>query len=410
MKRKDNTPSRASSRGLTLIELLVAIVIAMVVVLAATSVLVLGEAHKRSTNSSNDASQSGNFAAYVLDRALRSAGSGFAQAWDQGVFGCKLGASYKIGGTATAILPRTSEFPAPFQGFLSGAQSSLGLAPMLIGQGMSAGGSDVLMVMSGNGSAGDVARPIRSSVGGSDLRLDNTIGLADGDLGLVVQPGNANCLLEQVKVTDATAFNAVSNDVLPMGGDYANTSALASMANAGNASFSMLGNVAAGNVQFQLFGVDANRTLVAYDLLRSAAVTGNMDPVLPLADNVAEMRAIYGIDTNFPYDNVVDSWVAPSGAWAIDKVLADPKLMRQIVAVRVAIVTRASNYEKTETRVKNGALVEQDVATERPALFADTPAKIDAVSFAANSDNRHFRLRVIDTTIPLRNMLLLPGS
>lgn len=398
MKRRDNPSMRASSRGLTLVELLVAIVIAMVVVLAATSVLVLGESHKRSTNSSNDASQSGNFAAYVLDRALRSAGSGFAQAWDQGVFGCKLAASYKIGGTATAILPRTSDFPAPFQGFLSGAQSSLGLAPVLIGQGMSSGGSDVLVVMSGNGSAGDVARPIRSSVGGNDLRLDNTIGLADGDLGLVVQPGNTNCLLEQVKVTDATAFNSVSNDVLPMGGDYANTSGLDAMVNAGDASFSMLGNVAAGNVQFQLFGVDANRTLVAYDLLRSAAVTGNTDPVLPLADNVAEVRAIYGIDTSFPYDNIVDSWVAPSGAWAIDKVLADPKLMRQIVAVRVAIVTRASNYEKDE------------VAVERPELFADTAAKVDAMAFAADADNRHFRLRVIDTTIPLRNMLLLPGS
>jgi type IV pilus assembly protein PilW len=32
------------------------------------------------------------------------------------------------------------------------------------------------------------------------------------------------------------------------------------------------------------------------------------------------------------------------------------------------------------------------------------------VPYAAGDDNRHFRLRVIDTTIPLRNMLLLPAS
>ena len=47
-----------------------------------------------------------------------------------------------------------------------------------------------------------------------------------------------------------------------------------------------------------------------------------------------------------------------------------------------------------------------------PFTFGDlrVGAKLAAASFATDSDNRHFRLRVIDTTIPLRNMLLLPGS
>jgi type IV pilus assembly protein PilW len=381
-------------RGFTLIELLVAIVIGLLVVLVATNVVVIGEAHKRTTNSTNDIGQSGAFAAYALDKAMRSAGSGFAQAWDQSVFGCKPSASSTTVGAT--ILPRASAFPAPFQGFLGGTGNALGLAPVLIGQNQSAGGSDVIMVVSGNGSAGDIARPIRSSVAGTNLRLDNTVGLQDGDIGLVTQPGSATCLLEQVAVTDPTAFNAAGNDVLPMGGKYGNTAAISAMADSGTATFSVLGNVNASNLQFQLFGVDTNRTLVAYDLLRGAAVAGNLDPIQPLADGVAEIHAMYGVDTS--HDNIVDSWQLPVGAWAIGQVMTQPTLMRQIVAVRVAIVMRSSNYEKEE------------VTLERPELFTDTATPIAAVPYAAGDDNRHFRLRVIDTTIPLRNMLLLPAS
>jgi type IV pilus assembly protein PilW len=390
--------SSRGRRGLTLIELLVAVVIAMVVVLAVTNLVIVGEAQKRTTAGGNDASQSGSFAAYALDRALRSAGSGFAQSWDQGMFGCKLSVARDIEGSATAILPRPAAFPAPFQAFLSSAPGSLAAAPVLIGPSMSAGGSDVLVVMGGNASAGDVARPIRSLVSGN-LRLDNTIGLAHGDLVLITQPGNANCLLQEVNVTDAAAFAAIGNDVLPIGGTYSYASGLDAMANSAAASLLVLGNVNASNVQFQMFGTDANGTLVAYDLLRGGAVAANPDPILPIADNVVEMRALYGIDTSTPRDNIVDSWVSPTDAWAVDQVLSDPTKMRQIVAVRIALVLRSTNYEKEE------------VTLERPALFSNAGiAAIAAQSFVAGADARHYRLRVIDATVPLRNMLLLPAS
>lgn len=395
MKHAMPSPKRRQ-RGLTLVELLVAITIGLVVVLAATNVLILGESQKRTTNSNNDTSQSGAFAAYTLDRVLRSAGSGFAQSWNQGVFGCRL----SVARSGTVILPRSTAFPAPFAGFLGSAPGTLALAPVLIGASQSEGGSDVLMVMSGNGSAGDAARQIRSGVAATNnLRMDNTVGLRSGDLGLVTQPGSTDCLLEQVNVTDATAFAAVGNEVLPLGSTYLNTDAkLGTMAASGNAFFSTVGNALANNVQFQLFGVDANRTLVAYDLLRSGATGTTPDPVQPLADGVAELHAMYGIsNAGPPYNNVFTQWVAPTGDWAIATVMADPAKMRRIVAVRIALVMRDATYEK------------EIVTTSRPVLFEDTPGEIGAVTYTTG-DNQHYRLRVIDTSIPLRNMLLLPAS
>ena len=219
--------------------------------------------------------QSASYAAYLLDRAVRSAGSGFAQSWELGgVFGCKLTAAR----AATAILPRATAFPVPFDKFLGGVAGSANLrvAPLMIASGQGTDGlSDVLVVMGGNAAAGDVPRIIRSSGASANiLRLDNTIGMKQDDMALVSQSGSTDCLLEQVSTASPGFKDAPDNELLPLGSTYytAGGGALATLAGSGSAYLSPLGNAVAGNVQFQLFGVGANRTLFSYDLLRRAQV------------------------------------------------------------------------------------------------------------------------------------------
>ncbi|KQX29892.1 PilW family protein [Variovorax sp. Root434] len=408
MNARSKPFAHAAQRGLTLIELMVAMVIGLVVVLAVTSVVTVGETHKRSTTSTNDMNQSGSYATYMIDRVLRSAGSGFAQTGTRGLFGCRLSASRIIGGTATTILPRTaSAFPAPFDTLLGGsgaaAAGNLRLAPFLIAKGATAGASDTLVVMGGNAAAGDVPRRIRSGFpGNNNLRLDNTIGLANGDIGLVSLEGKTDCLIEQVNVTDATAFAAAGNEVLPMGGRYFTstgaTTSLATLAADGTALFTPLGNVGANNLQFQLLGVNANRTLVAYDLLRAAG-TGSDEgtdasAMQALADGVVAMYAVYGVDTDS--NGTVDTWIDPAAAgYTIDTLMLTPDRMRHIVAARVALVMRGSLFEK------------EPVTPASLTIFGDLATASQRTLTIATSD-RNFRYRVIDTTIPLRNMLLLP--
>jgi type IV pilus assembly protein PilW len=399
--------ARAAQRGLTLIELLVAMVIGLVVVLAVTSAVTLGEAHKRSTTSTNDMNQSGSYAAYAIDRLLRSAGSGFAQTGTRGVFRCRLSAARLIGGTATTILPRTtSAFPAPFDTLLGGsgaaAAGNLRLAPFLIAKGATAGASDTLVVMGGNAAAGDVPRRIRSGFpDNNNLRLDNTIGLRNGDIGLVSKEGTDDCLLEQVSSTN-TELATAGNEVLALGGRYFTstgaTTSLATLVADGKALFTPLGNVAANNLQFQLVGVNADRTLVAYDLLRAAG-TGSDEgtdasAMQALADGVVALYAVYGVDTDS--NGTADTWIDPAAAgYAIGTLMLAPDTMRHIVAARVALVMRGSLYEKEP--VTPGSL----------EIFSDLPADRKRTLTIAAED-RNFRHRVIDTTIPLRNMLLLP--
>jgi type IV pilus assembly protein PilW len=419
MKHSSSLLSRCAQRGLTLIELLVAMVIGLVVVLAVTSIVTLGESQKRSTTSTNDMNQSGTYAAYAIDRLLRSAGSGFAQsgsarfkpAGAPELFGCRLSAARNIGGAPTTILPRATAFPAPFQNFLGGAGAAaagnLRMAPLLIAKNQSAAGSDVLMVMGGNAAAGDAPRQIRSGVAGNDnLRLDNTIGLVDADVGLVTQAGITDCLIEQVNAPDAAAraaLVAAGNEILPIGGKYltasGSTTSLATLAGSGSAYFIPLGNANASNMQFQLLGVGDNRTLFSYDLLRAAGSGTDVDAMQAVADGVVALFAMYGVDTND--DRIVDAWVDPAAAGYtiadMQTAAGAPDAVRRIVAARVAIVLRSSLYEKDAVTAAGNLVV-----------FGDQAAGLQRTVTVNNADDVHYRYRVIDTIVPLRNMMLLP--
>lgn len=371
-------------RGVTLVELLVAMAIGLVVTLAVTSAVIFGEATKRSTTAINDMGQSGAYTAYMLDRAIRSAGSGLVQSWDLGVFGCKLHAK------RTTDLPRATAFPPPFEDFLGGAvgAENLRVAPLLIAKDQSAGGSDVLVVMGGNSGAGDVPRPILSgSAVANTLRLDNTVRIAARDVALVSQNGFEDCLVEHVRSTFA---DAASNETLELDPNFhTDADALYTLFGGGDAFLTVLGNAASDNVQFQLFGVGENRTLFSHDVLQG---DGN-DASRALADGVLEMHALYGLDTNT--DGIFDEWVAPDAVgYDITTMMTTPERARQVVAVRVGLVLR-------------GALLEKEpVSAEIPAMFSDTTSERAAVTLTG--DDRRYRYQVVEFTVPLRNMPLAP--
>lgn len=400
MNNKLHSLEARRARGLTLVELLVAMAIGLVVTLAVTSAVIFGESTKRTTTSVNDMGQTGAYAAHVLDRALRSAGSGLTQSWDLGVFGCKLQAKRKN----SAILPRTTAFPAPFEKFLGSAAgaANLRVLPVVIGKGQSPDGvSDVLMVMGGDAAAGDVPRPIVALGASADiLRLDNTVQIKANDMVLLSNADVADCLIEQV---DPAFADAAANELLTLKGDYYTSgvgTTVSDLVIGGSGHLTTLGNVkgTVGNVQFTLFGVNSDRTLMSHDLLR---INGK-DESQALADGVMEMHAIYGVDAN--EDGTFDGWAAPDAAdYDLAGLMANPgktpadlaKAAKKIAAVRVALILRSSTAEK------------DDVSFGLPEIFADTGVARDAVAFPGGDGRRKYRYRVVEFTIPLRNMLLL---
>lgn len=404
--------TRRHQRGLTLIELMVSMVIGLGLTLAVTSLLITGENHKRTTTSTNDAEQTGTYTFHALDGVLRGAGSGFAQSAyspDLGVLGCHLNAG--------TFLPRATPFPAPFSTlFLGGAPGTLRVAPLLIAQNQSDSTppSDVLVVMGGSGAAGGVSRRLIGGGTTTQLVLDNTVGFAVNDLGLLTLPGGTDCLLEEVGAPLTAGSLTLNLAASAYKTTTAATTNLSTLAASTSSYLTPLGNAGtatntAYNLQFQLIGVGTDRILYSYDLLQNLKLVQGApaDVSQAIADGVDQLHAIYGVDTN--NDGVQDTWRNPSlvnpppapTAWDIATVMANPAQMKEILSVRVALVVRGQYYDKNlvspATLTLFGGLTDS----------AGNPVAVVQKTVNLSANDRHYRYRVFEFTVPLRNMLLL---
>jgi type IV pilus assembly protein PilW len=387
MKAQHHIKSHITARqqGFSLIELLVAMAIGLVVTLAASSVLLNFEGNKRKMTSVNDVNQAGAYISYVLDRSVRSAGSGFASRGAQ-AYGCSINASR----SGTAILPAPLALPAPF----ASLDRNFRLAPLVIYAGASEAGSDVLAFMKGSHGFGESpVLIIPGSVSPTQLRTLNTLGWRNNDMALVFQQG-LGCLIEQV---GGAGFAGSSSQILPFSGTYytaAGTNvALADFGGGGGDTYvAALGNVVDNRPEFQVVGVGANNTLFSYDLLR---FEGAGTTPQTIADGVVELRAVYGIDEND--DGVRDGWASPSAAgWTSASLLngsaTATNLLRSIVAVRIGLILRTSAPDK------------EVVSPTELKLFSDLGGALEQTR-TLTADERLFRHRTVELTVPLRNVL-----
>ena len=386
---------RRTACGFTLIELMVGLVVGLAIAVAAASVLKVTGASQRSTHATSDASQAGAYVLQLLDRWVRSAGTGLSPAASY-AYGCRLLASK----SGTQILPRPSALPAPFASVNTGSAGLFRLAPVVIGNSqttpnVSGAGSDVLIVMGGAAGQAEAPMPFAALSQSSSLQVASTIGLSASDLLLVAdqQPastGTADCLVEQVSST----FSPGSLSTIDLAGSYyaatIGSVALTSVSSLGEVMG--LGNVAAGNPpNFLIFGVGDHNTLYSYDLLQTSST-----PLQPLADGVFELHGLYAVDSDA--DGVADSWVAPTGNYALSAMLdgssAAAAKLRSVKAIRIGLILRTPRNDATDTPA---ALT----------LFGDLGASL-TYTRSLSSTERQYRYRTMEITVPLRNNLLLP--
>lgn len=368
--------------GFSLIELMVAMVIGLVLSLAVSRVLITSQEAKLTTTSVNDINQTGSYLAYVLDRSVRSAGSGFAQRRDN--FGCLLNASR--GGTI--ILPRAS-VPAPF----ASVSGQFRLAPVLVYRDAALAGSDVIAVMAGTAGFGEAPLPlIAGSATTSQVLLPNTLGYQANTMVLLADSALPACMIQQV----ASSFAEAGDQTLPLAGTYFDaTGSTVNLVNFSVSGSSVAMAIGRGSPslnppEFRLYGVGANATLFSFDLLRSDGLNASV----PMADGVVEMRAIYGVDSDG--NGTLDAWVSPgatpwTAAELLDGTNASRLRLASIVALRMGLILRTSLPEKDE------------VGRSSITLFTGLAGEVTR-SFTGAELN--FRYRTIELTVPLRNQLM----
>ncbi len=378
---------RQPQAGFSLVELLVAVTIGMLLTIAISGLMMKSEAGRRALTNVNDVSMNGAYLSYTLDRTLRSAGSGYSQNW-RVAFGCRLLAARN----GTQVLPRTSAFPAPF----ASVPQTVRLAPLIIHSGIGTGSSDVLAMTTGASALGELpVSVLAGSVTNTLLRLPNTVGLRANDLVVVLQD-QTNCMVQQV----TSPFTGGASQNLNFGGTYAastiNSVNLSSLGASTPALVAPIGNLSGNQPSFQLLGLGANATLFTFDMLRLDGGT----TATPIADGVLDLHAVYGIDSD--NDGRVDTWVAPDTApWTAAALTDGSDTARdnlgRILAVRVGLILQNSVPER------------DNVSPTTLTLFSDLDSAL-RVTRTLSASERLLRLRTLEFTVPLRNVMLKPAT
>ncbi len=355
-----------STKGFSLVEIMVALVIGMIAVLVVMQVARLAEGQKRATTGAGDAQSNAALAIYSIQRDIKQAGYGMTSL---GVFGCPLTLATASNHQLAALAPITINPP---------------VTDVVAGD----ANTDTLLVVYGGG-----------------------VGAPEGDSIVSVGPVGTN---QRIGLLSPTNFRS---------GEYV-FAAPKAPTNGCTLTMRAIGAVEATSItvpdidateDMALFGFGTRPRIVAY-AIRGGNLTvcdymqGNCSTACEagnttcnaswavVAQNIVSLRAQYGRDATTPFDGSVDTWdqttptntagnqEAYAGAWAA------------IPAVRLALVTRNSQPDR-------------DVVTsDQPIWTGSTdeegnPAAEIKLSADPDDDSwKHFRYQVYEAIVPLRNL------
>ena len=363
----------APSRGMSLIEILVGLAIGLIGMLIMFQMFVASAERNRSTSSGNDAQIAGAIGLYQMERDIKEAGLGFGlipiKGKAGGVAGCAVSAYNS--NLATPVIP------------------DIKLAPVEIIQ--ANGVPDQLVVLHGNPKYFVLSRKFGSSTATSKT-LVNRGGFNNGDILLVTDMGTddtGQCAL--VEVTGTAGSDLKTVDHLAAGTHYASfpsgTDTVATMNPPGGV------NVAGGTGYAYNLGQAPARTV--WRVTPAGAASPNQlvmrdslhsETDVAVTDGIVDLRAQYGVDADANGQIADTEWVRTV-----------PDDWSRVLAVRFALLARSQQYEKAAVTTTAPRWSGGDFAMANLDGSTGSPGGV--------SDWRHYRYRVYETIVPLRNMI-----
>jgi type IV pilus assembly protein PilW len=348
---------RAHQHGFSLIEIMVGVVIGMIAVLVIYQVFAAAEGIKRNTTSAGDAQQNGLLASFMLGVELANASNGVAMAWQ------------KLQSCPTTLNAATTLRPIP----------------ILITDGGGPTTPDQFVVNYSVSNLAIAPAPFKAASGtNAPYVVHAPIGFRVGDIVVAISggsPGAGTCAVSSV--------TAVSSPPTPGPPDESAGQVTISHTNAPFAFTDdafLLDMGPASNAQRVRYDVDTNGVLRSTSLWDPNGAAAAAPVPNPLASNIVNMKLLYGIDSNG--DGILDTWVAPTGAWSDASVLAaDAPTLRKIKAVRLGIIVRGEQWDRDAPDV-TAHLFDDAIPFSQPFL---------------RSGGCNYRYRWYETIIPMRN-------
>ncbi len=381
-----------NQQGFSLVELMVGLVIGLLATLVIMQTFSVFEGQKRTTSGNTDAQTNGSVALYSLQRDVQLAGYGLPM-FD------------------VANMPLKCTTPAPDADADGIADvdndgdpgtPNVDLLPLeIVDGGNLAGATDVVTVRYGSSASGGAPVKVTSKAG-LVVCVKTTIGCKNNDIVYFVKGGSCYA----TRVNGAPVGNTIT--VLDANGATPPNPPPAPPDDASD--FSCLGDWR--EVTFQVNTV--TNELERQETSQRAANQGVSGIPTPVVAGVVNIQAQYGISSK-PEDNKIDRWVNATGVWAnpgnvsLDCNAANAN-RNCIKAVRVAVVARTNLYEKelvstacsSTTAAGPTGVCAWDATSADPNGVGWAAPVVD-LSNTAGWD--HYRYRVYETIIPIRNIV-----
>ncbi len=360
---------RTRQSGFTLIELMVGAVLGMLTVIVIAQVLAESEGRRRTVATGSDAEVNGSLSLFSLQRDIQVSGYGIAS--NQAALGCTVQAKYDTSSAfnfalaPVVITNGTSDAPDSISILFGSSQSSS--VPLKVTEDHPQT-QDYFIVESGLGvRQGDQLIVVPATIDSTHqctlLSATNDTTASDTTLGLT-----------RIPHTSASKWNQPT--IFPSDGYVAN---------------SYLLNL--GSLTQRTYSISSSYTLQTEVRASSNGATSTTD----LYPNVVNLQALYGKDTdnNGSVDRFDHETPATAAEW------------KQVLSIKLAIVTRSTQYEQKEVTTTDplwdigGTITPTGETTET----CHGTSTCIALKVSTLSDWKHYRYKVYSTTVPLRNML-----
>ncbi len=345
------TPKKKGSQsGLSLVELMVALIIGMLTTLVIMQVFAAFEGQKRTTIGSADAQTNGSIALHTIVHDLKMAGYSLLPTNNANPYLCDPMPTVDHDNNAT-----TAAVP---------------LAPVSITDGgNAAGASDTISISFGNTQFGGSPNIVTALTAGR-VTLGSNLGCRANDIALLIN-GNA-CTTTQVTdlgdPPDNTSVGLASTTSVTVGSSF----------------LSCLGDWNSIVYRVNNSNLEANGA--------------------PLVTGIVAMRAQYGISATTD-SNQITAWVSAADApWnATPLALAD---RNRIKAVRIAVIARNDLYEREVVSTTCSSITSNNPAPTGVCTWAGSQGSpAPTVDLSDTNEWTHYRYRTFETIVPLRNTI-----
>ncbi len=360
------------SRGFSIVELLIALIISLLALYAVYSVFSGNERVNRTITSVNEAQVSGMYSIFLLRQSIESAGVRIIERPNaQLLNGCPGGIG--LGG-----------IPSP-------ASLSLRPLPLVIAQRtVDASVYDEIFVFSGGASRHvDPLTITAVDTSASQFTVNSPFGLHAGD-GVIVADASG-CAIYRIEADSVLDVARTTTAISTYQGS-ADPEIDAQL-------------VDLGDPVRHHFYVDESLSLqmAVWRLSNPGNGQWTLTETIPVTGSVVFFRAQYGLDTDG--DQSVDTWQDAIAPWDYDTLLsADIAVIRQIKTIRVALVVRVDEPEKTQTFNQATRFT---VLTCPGGMTCSTPTTGIQLNYAPGTapGGMTYRYRLYETEIPLRNTI-----